>query len=32
MSLYVLHDVLWEYGSNWYFGLWKYEELLIYEG
>jgi hypothetical protein len=32
MSLHVFHDVLWEYGSNWCFGLRKDEELLIYEG
>jgi hypothetical protein len=32
MSLHVLHDVSWEYGSDWCFGLRKDEELLIYEG
>jgi hypothetical protein len=32
MSLHVLHDVSWEYGSDWCFGLRKDEELLIYDG
>jgi len=25
--VFVLHDVLWECGSNWWIGLWKDDEL-----
>jgi hypothetical protein len=31
MLVFVFREISWEYGSNWCVGLWKDEELLIYE-
>jgi hypothetical protein len=32
MLVFVLHEISWEYGSDWCIGLWKDEESVIYEG
>jgi hypothetical protein len=31
MLVFVFREISWEYGSNWCVGVWKDEELLMYE-
>jgi hypothetical protein len=30
--VFVFHDFSWDRGVNWWIGLWKDEELLLFEG